>query len=74
MEETLTAVPRFVFIHRILVTHIPPDHVQDYMATAKEKMSYKNKMPAIEYFIAVRTGQDYELTILDLSTMSILKG
>lgn len=74
MEETATAVPRFIFIHRILIKDIHPNDVKSYLDNTKEIMTCSNRMPAIEYFIPVRTGQDYELTILDLSNMAIIKG
>ena len=64
---TPAIMPRFVFLHRINVSSIPQNEVVDYLAGVRKNLNSADKLPMLEYFMPVREGPDYTLTILDLN-------
>jgi hypothetical protein len=58
---------RFVFIHRINVSGIPVKDIPEFMEGVRANLAGADKMPMIEYFVPVRSDEDYSLTIVDLA-------
>lgn len=65
--ENSVAMPRFVFLHRINISSVEVEKIPTYLDGIRSKLGGVDKLPMLEYFVPVREGPDYSLTILDLN-------
>lgn len=69
-QPIVVSMPRFVFVHRINVNGMSLEEIPKYLEGVTGKLKSADRLPMLEYFVPVREGPDYSLTILDLNGLA----